>query len=170
MYSNQPSWFMWNVDISQWCILTQSASFNQCSWLSRSLNLTCLLDANIRSFSSIWFPKIQHQHPHDLLQLRSHWVCEHVCVCHCFTATSDDFGHTNCFSIHTVVGDRKWSHFFVFVCWSVCTRVCVCTWAPLGSDTVMANSTRPLGQAFQEQKCLDDIISQLPPSGKCYQL
>lgn len=75
------------------------------------------------------------------------------------------------------LGDKKEKSVLLFLCLFVLIRVrlcvCVCMFLLMpmciqhGSSAILFHVA--LAQAFQEQECLDDIISQLPPSGKCYQ-
>lgn len=103
-------------------------------------------------------------------------------MCHSFTATSDDFGHEGVPAVTVLIlsvprrqEGEKCAPISLSFCADPCASVCVCVCMfllmPLciqhGSSTILFHVV--FSQAFQEQECLDDIISQLPPSGKCYQ-
>lgn len=171
-YSNQASWFMQNVGISkpEILFLTYSIDMSVRRWHSLLLcNLHLILgNPSISIRSSPIF--------HTIHCCRCNWNLT-VCVCHSFTATSDDFGHEGIPAVTVLIllvprrqGGEKCAPISLSFHADPCVCVCFLLMPPCiqhGSSAILSHVV--LAQAFQEQECLDDIISQLPPSGKCYQ-
>lgn len=92
-----------------------------------------------------------------------------------FAATRDDFGRTAfptvTVRVRVVVFARR-QKVVTFLFSGECARLVMCvpvhTSAPSATVPLWQTQTQAFQQ--QQQRCLHNIISQPPPSGKCYQL